>query len=830
MAVLPWAGAERAGPAAAQPSTQAAALDTLARDSRGGLKLQRRPGSGPFHLSARIPDSRFTRSRTAAGRGSDFWAAYGPAFGIRDADSELRLRSAKTDGHGLTHLRYDQRHRGLAVYARQIVLHLGSAEVVAVNGDFEPSVDVGTTPSVSAAAAEQRAADSLRKRGAGRVTLDPELLVYADPARGDRLAWRVTVPTTRPFGLWRVFVDGQTGVVLSAGNDLHTARDRHTYTNNNFAGCNNNGTDCHLPGTKKLTEAGCIHPTTTPSCDVVLTKTHANTGDVYDYYSSRFGHDSYDDAGAPLRSTAHFGVRYDNAFWCPTECMDALFAPGHQGGQMVYGDGSWNGTTGQFSPLGEDLDVVTHELTHAVTSSEADLVYEGQSGALNEGYSDIFAAFNDNDGDRWLIGEQSYTPGTPGDALRNVQNPGSAGQPGHMSDYVNTLYDNRGVHYNSTIPSHVAYLIAEGAPYSVGLAIAEDLHYCALTSWLFPDADFAANLAALKTCAQLEYPDDPAVEAAVVKANAAVGIVGPPTILLPDGSETLQASVPAAIEWDTNGAAGLTYRAEAVADEPGVDLTQGFESGAGLPTGFQTSGDAPWAIDPAKGASGARSIRSGSIGDMQRSQLSYTARMNEAGFVRFKVWVSTEQNYDFFTMHVDGVWMPPELSGVGTQWVEASVPLEAGVHTITWVFEKDGSDPPNPAVLDRIWIDDLVIPGGAAAPPTTIVAATAPDATSHSWTPSAAGAFRVRLTALGNLAPWLASAESALFTVDVAPPPAVSVGDAVSLEEGDSGTKTMSFPVTLAHASEDPVTVDYVTVNNLASAYEEAPDFVGVPP
>ena len=55
------------------------------------------------------------------------------------------------------------------------------------------------------------------------------------------------------------------------------------------------------------------------------------------------------------------------------------------------------------------------------------------------------------------MGEDVYTPGQNGDALRSMSNPERFGQPSHMDDYVNTQSDNGGVHTNSGIPNKAAY-------------------------------------------------------------------------------------------------------------------------------------------------------------------------------------------------------------------------------------------------------------------------------------------------------------------------------------------------------------------------------------
>ena len=85
---------------------------------------------------------------------------------------------------------------------------------------------------------------------------------------------------------------------------------------------------------------------------------------------------SYDNKNGAIRSFVHYGPAYDNAFW--------------NGSVMTYGDGSGTIAVG-FRPL-TSLDVCGHEIGHGVCSFTADLVYESESGAMNEGLSDIWAA------------------------------------------------------------------------------------------------------------------------------------------------------------------------------------------------------------------------------------------------------------------------------------------------------------------------------------------------------------------------------------------------------------------------------------------------------
>jgi Zn-dependent metalloprotease len=161
-----------------------------------------------------------------------------------------------------------------------------------------------------------------------------------------------------------------------------------------------------------------------------------------------------------LDATVHHRRNFNNAFW--------------NGRQMVFGDGDGE----IFQHFTKCLDVIAHELTHGITQYEAGLEYEGQPGALNESFSDVFGALvkqfalnQTTDKADWLIGEGLWAKGVKGVALRSMKAPGTAyddprlgkdPQPGHMDDYVDTEEDNGGVHINSGIPNRAFYLCAVG--------------------------------------------------------------------------------------------------------------------------------------------------------------------------------------------------------------------------------------------------------------------------------------------------------------------------------------------------------------------------------
>jgi Zn-dependent metalloprotease len=97
---------------------------------------------------------------------------------------------------------------------------------------------------------------------------------------------------------------------------------------------------------------------------------------VYDYWLLKHNRRSFDDRDAKIKSFVHYGVAYDNAFW--------------NGSVMTYGDGSGPAADG-FKAL-TSLDVCAHEIGHGICTYTSNLVYARESGAMNEGFSDIWAS------------------------------------------------------------------------------------------------------------------------------------------------------------------------------------------------------------------------------------------------------------------------------------------------------------------------------------------------------------------------------------------------------------------------------------------------------
>jgi len=359
-----------------------------------------------------------------------------------------------------------------------------------------------------------------------------ELVIY--PVKNDAVyAYKVTstVLAGKEPSRWTYFIDANSGKVLNkfdqlahaTGTDVlgrsvtfnttlsagkyylqDTTRGKGIYT---YDAKNRTS----LPGTLWADADNVFNAT----YDRAAVSAHVNAAKTYDFYKNTYGRNSYDNAGARLNSTVHYSTSYNNAFW--------------DGTKMVYGDG--DGST--FTYLSGALDVVAHELTHAVTEYTAGLVYQNESGAINEAVSDIMgtvAEYSVGSNFDWLVGEDIYTPGVSGDALRSMSNPAAYGDPDHYSKRYTGTQDNGGVHTNSGIVNKAAYLLGNGGTFynvsvtGVGVPKLGAIYYRALTVYLTPNSNFSSLRAAVVQSAKDLYGSTSAEATAAAKSFDAVGV------------------------------------------------------------------------------------------------------------------------------------------------------------------------------------------------------------------------------------------------------------------------------------------------------------------
>ena len=219
---------------------------------------------------------------------------------------------------------------------------------------------------------------------------------------------------------------------------------------------------------------------------------HWGLESTYDFYNTTFGRNSYDNNGGEIISLVN-----------DTTLKNACWEPNYH--RMRYGFlENYEGTILLDFPV-VSLDITAHELTHGFTQSTSGLSYEKESGALNEGISDVFAvcvekAITPYKGDYiWCIGEDVST-------LRNLSNP--LCRYYHGSGWINTSQtptednDYCGVHRNSGVFSYWFYLISKGGTgenqshlnypvQSIGFDKAIQICYLMNASYLFPNATYS---------------------------------------------------------------------------------------------------------------------------------------------------------------------------------------------------------------------------------------------------------------------------------------------------------------------------------------------------
>jgi Zn-dependent metalloprotease len=484
----------------------------------------------------------------------------------------------KTD-RAHTHVR--QTHNGVPVFGGEAIVHLDTvteAEAEPTTDTLVPNVNVSTDPALTADYAVVAAKAKFKeKKGCDECLTDAPVvdLWVLRHEEVDHLVYRVqlsrldgTENTSEPV----YFIDAHTGELVWSYDNLQTqaatgsgvslysgtksintyksgssyymedhSRAIGTFDNRNSAQIIASLGIISSYGTNyRYTDADNVWNTTAQKAGV---DAHYGASKVYDYFLNVHGRNGIDGAGGPrtltsingttkfITSIVHFGKSFNNAFWTDSK------------NQMFYGDG--DGTS--FTPL-VTLDICGHEMQHGITSRTAGLTYSGESGALNESWSDVFGAMVElyAEGQEtpatWWIGEDAYTPSTAGDALRYMDTPHRAGNygytanddPDHYSERYTGTSDNGGVHINSGIPNHVYYLVAKGGAHAhiagpivtgIGTDKAAKIWYKAVTTYMTSSTNFAGARAATLSAATSLYGAGSVEYNAVADAWTACGVL-----------------------------------------------------------------------------------------------------------------------------------------------------------------------------------------------------------------------------------------------------------------------------------------------------------------
>jgi len=493
---------------------------------------------------------------------------------LRSGDLVVRRVFDDTKVPGRTHERADQYHRGVKVFGGDVVRQIDGGQTISVFGILYGDIDLDPTPRLSrqeAKAAVERLTGA--RLGASRL---PELVILPKPEGGYALTYRARVAARGDVRVY--FLDAATGDVVfdysdrktqsAVGKGVGVLGDNKKLSVQSSSG-QFLASDALRPpsvltfdmrgnilrlldilnGYIPVADSDLARDTDNEWTDGAAVDAHAYAGWVYDYFFKRFGRRGLDNGDLGLMSFVHPASRQDlfanlaaygdevldyyiNAFYCCDGVM--VYGEGLPPGYVLSGSGQY---VDFFSAA---LDIVAHELTHGVTDFSSGLIYQNESGALNEAFSDIMGTavefFFEPPGSGlqradYLLGEDVFRPG----GIRSMADPGSYGDPDHYSTRYTGTSDNGGVHINSAIPNQAFYLAIEGGTnrtsglsvQGVGAANREQIEqvfYRAFTLLLPANATFSVARAACEQAARDLNGESSAAYRAVTQAWAAVGV------------------------------------------------------------------------------------------------------------------------------------------------------------------------------------------------------------------------------------------------------------------------------------------------------------------
>ena len=481
------------------------AIQSFLDETRGAAQVRKTPATGVAKFVRLQPGAVQLPGVAVEARADAFLNRYGRMFGIRNPGELQRLGVVRSPA--MAHVKYQQFHRGVPVFAG--VLHASfdrGNRLLAVNGVFLPDLAVDTTPGRSA----QEAADvALRHVPEAEAAANTDLYVFRSgllkgvPGQ-NHLVWEVEVVnaarTVREF----VYVDAHFGKVVDQITGIQEALDREVSEGSLANVVWTEGDPDPIP-------AGWAGGSAQDVAD--WQDEIDGSRESYNFFGSMTNgaYLSYDGAMGQMRT-----VNNDPGISCP--------------------NANWNGISTNYCTGVTADDVVAHEWGHAYTEYTNNLIYQWQSGALNESYSDIWgetidilngrgtdspqgarsaggcSIYNNGSPDnsyRWLMGEDASAFGT---AIRDMWNPNCEGDPGKVTDtaqYICTTFDGGGVHINSGIPNHAYALLVDGGAYNGVTVSAIGFTKAARVEWeaqnlLGPASDFVDNADALDTaCAAL---------------------------------------------------------------------------------------------------------------------------------------------------------------------------------------------------------------------------------------------------------------------------------------------------------------------------------------
>ncbi|TKB51435.1 peptidase M4 family protein [Ferrimonas sediminicola] len=466
------------------------------------------------------------------------------------AEEQLAMTRSLTDPRGFIHRRYRQLYRGVPIWGESItVSRWPDGRISHLNGQLIRGLQrhhLDTRPQIAAAAALAQAKGYLQGNSAAELLFrdeSNELVIYLNGAI-PRLCYAIQMVTdvsgggqpSRPT----LLLDAHSGERLLEYDGLTHQKvgtgpggnEKQAYTyeeGGNLLDVTVSGSQCTM-NTQRVKSVDLNHGTqgSTAFDFPCFENAHKAINGAFSPINDAhfFGDvvfDLYDQwiGVAPLTTQlimrVHYSTNYENAFW--------------DGTTMTFGDGYT-----RFYPL-VSLDVVSHEVSHGFTEQHSNLIYSGQSGGINEAFSDMageaaeYFLWGATD---FLVGAQIFKADG---ALRYMADPTLDGRSiGHASDYVSGM----DVHYSSGVYNRAFYLLASRQGWDVRQAFILFAHANRYL-WGASESFDSAYYALLDAADQLYGDQAGARRDDIQSAFSQVGIPKPPPAPACDSIESVHA-------------------------------------------------------------------------------------------------------------------------------------------------------------------------------------------------------------------------------------------------------------------------------------------------
>ncbi len=308
---------------------------------------------------------------------------------------DLRVENV-SESENITHILFAHYHKNKKVFESEVSVHInGASEVVMLNNALTP---IGKVNSVATIISHDKALEIARKHikcQSERTKSKASNIIYSK----NKIAFesvRVELASKEPLGDFVFVINAASGEVIECFDIMFHAGKKEaskpvvlgsvymyhpmkgdvirepllnlTDTSKGLVGKWVTAVNEDGPSASLNSDGNFIYAADDTHFDEVNAYYHVNK--VHDYFS-QLGFTGLDRS---FKVVVHYGNKYDNAFFSPMQGIIAL------------GDGD------KLNDLAKEESVIYHEYGHAVTNAIVYMPYSGESGAINEAFSDYIAS------------------------------------------------------------------------------------------------------------------------------------------------------------------------------------------------------------------------------------------------------------------------------------------------------------------------------------------------------------------------------------------------------------------------------------------------------